>query len=75
MKGAEASDGARVYGYLREGGGGRLPRLLPYLTGCHKQSQTIDEGVQNIREAIQLYVESLIEDGLPVPKSFRGDGW
>ena len=37
------------------------------LPGCHTQSETIDEGVTNIREAIALYVESRIEDGLPVP--------
>ena len=42
--------------------------FCPTLPGCHTQSQTIDEGVQNIREAIELYVESLIEDGLPVPE-------
>ncbi len=34
--------------------------------GCHTQSETIEEGTKNIREAIELYVESLIEDGLPV---------
>ena len=36
------------------------------LPGCHTQSETIDEGIQNIREAAQLYLESLIEDGLPI---------
>ena len=41
--------------------------LCPTLPGCHTQSETIDEGVTNILEAIALYVESLIEDGLPVP--------
>ena len=41
--------------------------FCPTLPGCHTQSQTIDEGIQNIREAIELYVESLIEDGQPVP--------
>jgi predicted RNase H-like HicB family nuclease len=40
----------------------------PALPGCHTQSETIEEGIQNIREAIQLYVESLIEDGLAVPE-------
>ena len=42
--------------------------FCPTLPGCHTQSETIDEGVQNIREAIQLYIESLAEDGLPVPR-------
>jgi predicted RNase H-like HicB family nuclease len=30
-------------------------------------SETIEEGVNNIREAIELYLESLTEDGLPIP--------
>ena len=41
--------------------------FCPVLPGCHTQSETIEEGIQNIREAIQLYIESLVEDGLPVP--------
>jgi predicted RNase H-like HicB family nuclease len=39
----------------------------PVRPGCHTQSETIDEGTRNIREAIQLYIDSLIEDGLPLP--------
>ena len=42
--------------------------FCPTLPGCHTQSKTIEEGIQNIREAIELYVESLTEDGLPVPE-------
>ena len=42
--------------------------FCPTLPGCHTQNETIEEGVENIREAIALYVESLIEDGLPVPQ-------
>ena len=42
--------------------------FCPTLPGCHTQSDTIEEGVQNIREAIELYLETLIEDGLPIPK-------
>jgi predicted RNase H-like HicB family nuclease len=42
--------------------------FCPILPGCHTQSETIEESVQNIREAIELYIESLVEDGLPVPK-------
>lgn len=40
--------------------------FCPTLPGCRTQSETIDEGVANIREAIALCVESLVEDGLPV---------
>jgi len=42
--------------------------FCPVLPGCHTQAETVEEGVQNIREAIQLYVDSLIEDGLPIPE-------
>ena len=42
--------------------------FCPALPGCHTQSETIDEGARNIREAIQLYVGSLVEDNLPVPE-------
>ncbi|HUI40519.1 MAG TPA: type II toxin-antitoxin system HicB family antitoxin [Terriglobia bacterium] len=38
--------------------------FCPTLPGCHTQSDSLEEGLSNIREAIQLYVESLIEDGL-----------
>lgn len=42
--------------------------FCPVLPGCHTQSETIEEGMENIREAITLYVETLVEDGLPVPE-------
>ena len=35
--------------------------FCPTLRGCHTQSETVEEGISNIREAIRLYVESLIE--------------
>jgi predicted RNase H-like HicB family nuclease len=42
--------------------------FCPVLPGCHTQSETIDEGVRNIREAIQFCIDTLVEDGLPVPE-------
>ena len=41
--------------------------FCPTLPGCHTQSETVEEGILRIREAIQLYVDSLIEDGLSIP--------
>jgi predicted RNase H-like HicB family nuclease len=49
----------------QEGGGYHV--FCPTLPGCHTQSETVDEGVANIREAIGLYLGSLVEDGLPIP--------
>jgi predicted RNase H-like HicB family nuclease len=39
----------------------------PSLPGCISQGKTREEAVENIREAIQLYIEVLIENGQPVP--------
>ncbi len=40
---------------------------VPSLPGCISQGKTKDEAIANIKEAIEAYVESLIQDGLPVP--------
>lgn len=39
----------------------------PSLPGCVSQGKTKEEALKNIREAIELYIESLEEDNLPVP--------
>ncbi|HUT03092.1 MAG TPA: type II toxin-antitoxin system HicB family antitoxin [bacterium] len=40
----------------------------PSLPGCISQGKTREKAIQNIKEAIELYVESLEEDGIPVPE-------
>jgi predicted RNase H-like HicB family nuclease len=40
---------------------------VPDLPGCVAVSETRDEVVRLIREAIELHVESLLEAGEPVP--------
>ena len=40
---------------------------VPVLRGCVSQGQTRDEALENLKEAMQLYIEALLEDGLPVP--------
>ena len=40
----------------------------PGLPGCISQGRTKQEAIVNIREAIQGYIASLEEDGLPVPE-------
>ena len=39
----------------------------PSLPGCISQGKTRQEAIANIREAIEGYIVSLEEDGLPVP--------
>lgn len=41
---------------------------VPALKGCVSQGETHDEALANIKEAAELYVETLIEDKLPVPR-------
>ena len=42
--------------------------FCPVLKGCHSQGDTFEEAVENITEAIELYIESLIADQEPVPE-------
>jgi predicted RNase H-like HicB family nuclease len=39
----------------------------PSLAGCHSQGETIDEALANIREAIDLYIEDMLDNGETVP--------
>jgi len=39
----------------------------PSLPGCISQGKTREEAIDNIREAIQAYIEALEEHGLPAP--------
>ena len=39
----------------------------PALPGCHTFGMTIDEARANILEAIELHIESMLQDGESVP--------
>lgn len=41
--------------------------FCPGLKGCHSWGHTFDEALMNIQEAVQLYVEDLIESGETIP--------
>lgn len=38
------------------------------LAGCFSQGETIDEAMKIAREAIELYIQELKDDGQEVPK-------
>ncbi|MFZ2088754.1 MAG: type II toxin-antitoxin system HicB family antitoxin [Desulfobaccales bacterium] len=40
----------------------------PSLPGCLSQGRTREEAIDNIKEAIQAYIEALEKDSLPVPE-------
>ena len=39
---------------------------VPSLPGCISQGKTEKEALENVKEAIELHVSSLAEDGLPI---------
>ena len=40
---------------------------VPSLPGCVSQGETRDEAIENVREAISLHIEVLVERGQPIP--------
>lgn len=46
---------------LEDESGGYIA-VVPELPGCHTQGDSLDEVIKNIREAIELYLETLTEE-------------
>jgi predicted RNase H-like HicB family nuclease len=65
------SESTQIYNYTvifeKEIEGG-YHAFCPALKGCHSQGDTFEEAVENITEAISLYIYSLKEDQLQIPK-------
>ena len=40
---------------------------VPNLPGCNTFGETRDEALKKVREAIEVYIEALEQDGLPIP--------
>lgn len=41
----------------------------PELQGCFTQGETYEEALENIRDAIKLYVEDMLAEGEKIPKN------
>ncbi|MCK4244468.1 MAG: type II toxin-antitoxin system HicB family antitoxin, partial [Candidatus Omnitrophica bacterium] len=41
---------------------------VPALPGCFSQGETIEQALSNIKEAIELHIEGLKEEGQEIPK-------
>ena len=44
---------------------------VPSLPGCNSQGNTRDEALENIREAIDLYLSVLADENEPIPDDTR----
>ena len=61
----------QIYNYtviLEKEEHGGYHAFCPILKGCHSQGDTFEETIDNITEAIELYLESLKADSQPIPK-------
>jgi predicted RNase H-like HicB family nuclease len=65
----EIRQGGVTYRFERTGDG--YFAEVPALPGCLSEGATLDEAFANIREALELYVEGSLAEGLPVPEQFR----
>ncbi len=53
---------------LYPGEDGYIVAECPSLPGCISQGKTRAKALENIKEAISLYIKTLVEDGEVVPK-------
>jgi len=47
---------------------GGFHAYCPALRGCHSEGETEEEAMQNIQEAIEVYLESLAAHREPIPQ-------
>ena len=52
---------------LRKEPEGGYTVIVPSLPGCITYGKNVEEAIEMARDAIKLYVESLVEDGEEVP--------
>jgi predicted RNase H-like HicB family nuclease len=56
------------YAIVVEDAGTNLAAYVPDLPGCVATGRTREEVERLIREAIELHLEGMVEDGLPIPE-------
>ena len=56
------------YAIVIEKAGNNYSAYVPDLPGCIATGATVEETETQIREAIELHLEGMREDGLPIPK-------
>jgi predicted RNase H-like HicB family nuclease len=58
----------KKYAVVVEKGPNNYSAYVPDLPGCISTGKTLEEIKANIREAVELHLEGMIEDGLPIPE-------
>ena len=57
-----------TYRVIIEPDEGGFHAFVPALPGCHTWGKTINEAREMVRDAINVYLRSVIADGQPVPE-------
>lgn len=58
----------KEYVAIFEWAGSNYSAYVPDLPGCISTGKTLEEIENNIKEAIELYIDTLREDGQPIPE-------
>lgn len=58
----------KEYTVIYEWAGNNYSAYVPDLPGCIACGDTLEETQQLVKEAIELYIDALREDGKPVPE-------
>lgn len=58
----------KKYAIVIERGRDNLSAYVPDLPGCVTTGKTVEEVERNIREAIELHLEGMLEDGEAIPE-------
>ena len=43
--------------------------IVPDLPGCYSQGDDLEDAVTKAKESVELWIEGMLEEGLPVPQS------
>ena len=65
----------RKYAIVIERGENNLSAYVPDLPGCITTGKTVEEIQRNIREAIELHLEGMAEDGEAIPEPSTAVGY
>ncbi|KAM3113162.1 type II toxin-antitoxin system HicB family antitoxin [Phormidesmis sp. 146-33] len=56
------------YAIVIEKAEGNYSAYIPDLPGCVTVGDTVEELMENMREAIEMHLEAMQEEGLPIPE-------
>lgn len=58
----------RIYRVVIERDGRRYHAEVPALPGCYSWGRTYEDALKNVKEAVAPWLETLAEDGEPIPE-------